>query len=235
MPLARDFRKMGRDALSGNWLLAVLVTLLAVLLGGAVYSGSFSIFCNIQEYYGNLHIVVASMITIYQIVAFIIGSSVEIGICSFYIKLQRREDCGCNDLFAYFNIFGKALLLRLYIGLLIFAWSLLLIVPGIIAAYRYSMATYLLSQNRELGVCQAVALSKKMMDGHKGRLFCLDISFIGWYLLACLTFGLGMLFLTPYVLSARAAFFLDLQYHYNLENGIYNQGTTAETSGAFCG
>ena len=80
-----------------------------------------------------------------------------------------------------------------------------------------------------------MALSKKMMDGHKGRLFCLDISFIGWYLLACLTFGLGMLFLTPYVLSARAAFFLDLQYHYNLENGIYNQGTTAETSGAFCG
>ena len=64
-----------------------------------------------------------------------------------------------------------------------FAWSLLLVVPGIIAAYRYAMADYILYRHPEMGVMEVLRESKERMQGRKGRLFCLQISFIGWMLL----------------------------------------------------
>lgn len=64
--------------------------------------------------------------------------------------------------------------------------TLLLIVPGIIASYHYSMAQYLLYTHPEMGVMEVLRESKRCMTGRKGRLFCLNISFIGWRLLSVL-------------------------------------------------
>ena len=47
------------------------------------------------------------------------------------------------------------------------------------------------------------------MDGHKWELFCLELSFIGWVLLAGITFGVGGIFLAPYMKAAYAAFYRD--------------------------
>lgn len=219
MPRAADFRKLGRDALSGNWALAVLVTLIGLLLGGLSTGFSFDFSGNDMSwaYYGPRYHALIYFLSIYAVIIFVIGGAVELGLCTFFINLQRRAEVGVGDLFRRFDIFGRALLLRLFRALLIFLWALLLIIPGIIASYRYAMATYLMSQNTELTAREAIALSKQMMTGHKSRLFCLDLSFIGWFILGGLTFGLGLLFVYPYFLSARAAFFLDLQYHYQLE------------------
>lgn len=104
----------------------------------------------------------------------------------------------------------KALGLKLFMFLFIFLWTLLLIVPGIVAAYRYAMAPYLMAQNPGMGIREAVNLSKQMMQGNKGRLFSLHLSFIGWALLAGLTLGLGLLWLNPYVKASEAAFYLNV-------------------------
>ena len=92
----------------------------------------------------------------------------------------------------------------------ILLWSLLLIVPGIMATYSYAMTDYILAEHPELTASEAIAQSKAMMDGSRWRLFCLHLSFIGWDLLCALTLGLGNLALTPYKQAAEAAFYRDL-------------------------
>ena len=95
-------------------------------------------------------------------------------------------------------------------GLYIFLWTLLLIVPGIIASYRYAMAPFILAENPDMTPSEAIDASKEMMDGHKWELFCLDFSFFGWLLLNVLTLGLGSLVLNPYMNAARAAFYREV-------------------------
>ena len=52
--------------------------------------------------------------------------------------------------------------------------------------------------------------SKKLMNGHRLRLFCLDASFFVWFLLVGVTFGLAGIFVVPYYATANAAFYEDL-------------------------
>ena len=103
-------------------------------------------------------------------------------------------------------------------GFFTFLWSLLLIVPGFIKLYAYSMTPYILIDNPELSANQAINLSRDMMKGHKLDLFCLHISFIGWLFLSLLTLGIGLLWLMPYVMTAQATFYQDLKKEYIANN-----------------
>lgn len=87
----------------------------------------------------------------------------------------------------------------------IFLWSLLFIIPGIIKSYEYCMVPYLLAENPGISTDRAFELSKKMTDGEKWHIFCLQLSFIGWYILAAIACcGLGSYFLMPYVNATHA-------------------------------
>ena len=86
-------------------------------------------------------------------------------------------------------------------------WSLLLIIPGIIKHYSYAMTEYLLYDNPKLENNAAIEASMAIMEGHKMELFILDLSFIGWYLIAWIPCGLGYIPLAAYHFSARAAFY----------------------------
>lgn len=94
--------------------------------------------------------------------------------------------------------------------LLVFLWSLLLIVPGVCASYSYRMAFFLLADNPDWTPVRAIQESKKLMYGHRWRLACLDCSFIGWFLLVVATWGLAGIFVIPYHAAATAAFYEDL-------------------------
>ena len=89
-------------------------------------------------------------------------------------------------------------------------WMLLFIIPGIVAAFRYSMTFYILAENPELSASEAINRSKELMDGNKWRFFCLGASFIGWIILTLFTLGIGNLFLNPYMQAAHAAFYRDI-------------------------
>ena len=89
-----------------------------------------------------------------------------------------------ESLFDAFPFAGKVILLSIVEGIFIFLWSLLFVVPGIIAAYRYSFAMMNLCDNPGLGVMEALDLSKRQTQGYKGQLFLLSLSFFGWLLLA---------------------------------------------------
>lgn len=216
---ASDYRAIARRALSGFWGVALGVTLLAALLGGV--SSGFNI--NIQfddqtmaemrhympqitQFLWRLTPVIA-FFSMLSLVQFLIGGTVELGVCRFYLHRLDGRPAEVGDLFSAFDIFGRALWLRVLMGLKIFAWSLLFIIPGIVAAFRYAMAPYIMAENPNLTASQAIELSKQMMDGRKGDLFVLNLSFIGWGLLAGLTCGIGLLWLNPYMLMANAAFY----------------------------
>lgn len=109
--------------------------------------------------------------------------------------------------FSRFFAMGWLMLLR---TIRIALWSLLLVIPGFVAFYAYRLAFFLKADHPEWSAAKVLAESKRMMYGHKWRLACLDASFIGWVLLAIITFGLAGLFTNPYIGVAYAAFYEDM-------------------------
>lgn len=87
---------------------------------------------------------------------------------------------------------------------------LLFILPGILAVYSYRMAFMLLADNPDWSPARALRESRQLMNGHRWRLFCLDASFFGWFLLVAVTLGLAGVFVMPYFATANAAFYEDL-------------------------
>jgi uncharacterized membrane protein len=95
--------------------------------------------------------------------------------------------------------------------LYILLWSLLFIIPGIIVAISYSMVFFILVDDPNIKITEALKKSKKMMFGYKWKYFCLGFRFIGWILLAALTFGVGFLWLLPYMQVSYAKFYDDIK------------------------
>lgn len=100
--------------------------------------------------------------------------------------ILRREEMPYESLFDAFPFAGKVILLSIVEGVFIFLWSMLFVIPGIIAAYRYSFAMLNLCENPELGVMEALNLSKRQTNGYKMQLFLLQLSFIGYQIAAVL-------------------------------------------------
>ena len=102
---------------------------------------------------------------------------------------------------------GGVLLMTVYL----FFWTLLLIIPGLIKSLSYALTPFILNEKPELSANEAIELSMKMMDGHKWDLFVLMLSFIGWIILACFTFGILYIWLVPYMSAAYANFYNEIK------------------------
>ena len=235
MKYAADFRSIARNALQGKWGIAVVVGLIAVLLGGVVQEGP-EVRLNIDlseanvsfEYAGQTIIstgglspeaealVVGS--SVYFALAAIamaffcifLGSIIKVGYARFNLELVDYNEPSFNTLFSYFTYWKTAVAARLLQSICVLLWSLLFIIPGIIAAYSYSMTEYILADNPEMAASEAIERSKEMMSGNRWRLFCLQFSFIGWSILCSFTMGIGNLWLTPYKQAATAAFYREV-------------------------
>ncbi|RKN80619.1 DUF975 family protein [Paenibacillus ginsengarvi] len=189
MPTSSELRATARKSLSGNWLPAIGITLLfAIIIGVLSYI----------PYIGGIAVL-------------IVGGPLTLGLVTYYLKLVRGGKPGVELLFGSFDRFAPAFLVYLLVQIFVFLWSLLLIVPGIIAALRYSQSFYILQENPNIEPMEAIRQSKEMMVGHKGRLFVLYLTFIGWAILAAIPFGLGFIWLQPYIMTTQAAFYEDLK------------------------
>ena len=127
------------------------------------------------------------------------------------LSVMRGGEMNIGGLFDGFNDFGRIVGTKLLQAIYTFLWTLLLVIPGIIKNYSYAMTDFILKDQPELANNAAIEISMAMMDGNKMKLFLLDLSFIGWAILCLFTFGIGFLFLQPYVQSAHAAFYEDLK------------------------
>ena len=106
------------------------------------------------------------------------------GFVLYCMAVRRGERAEYLTLFDGFSFVGKLIMLNIVTGFFVFLWLMLFIVPGIIAAYRYSFARYNLYENPGIGVMEALEMSKRQTLGYKSQLFMLDLSYFGWILLA---------------------------------------------------
>lgn len=121
------------------------------------------------------------------------------GIIMICIAVADGGDFKVADMFnGYYDWWG-AIKTYFFVGLFTTLWSLLLIIPGIVKAYSYRLALYIKAENKEMGALEAIKKSKEIMHGHKLEWFVLDLSFIGWALLICVTFGIAAIWVTPYM------------------------------------
>ena len=187
---ATDFRAMARQALRGKWIRTALLLLLAALLGagggisiGSVLdAGSSMNGSGISPEMRRMLAVFGSVALAANLWSLFMGSWVNVGQYAMGDRVLDGETPRAGMLFPK-GIYWKCVGMSILRSLIVFAWSLLLVVPGIIAAYRYAMADYILYRHPEMGVMEVLRESKERMQGRKGRLFCLQISFIGWMLL----------------------------------------------------
>ena len=142
-----------------------------------------------------------------RIATFIITPAFSLSLCIIYLTLAKKEEIAVGDIFKGFNQTGRALWLNVLIGIFTFLWTLLLIIPGIVKKYAYSMSFYILADNPELTAREALSKSKEMMNGHKWDLFVLQLSFFWWYLLVGVTFGIAAIYVTPYISATTANFY----------------------------
>jgi uncharacterized membrane protein len=142
---------------------------------------------------------------------FIIFGPLMLGFCDYFLKKTRGGTVTLNNLFSGFSMFGQGVLLNILLFVFTALWTLLLIVPGIVKSLSYSMAYYIMLDNPGMNAIDAITASRKMMNGHKRRLFCLLLSFIGWGLLCIPSFGIGLLWLIPYIALSQANFYEDLK------------------------
>ena len=238
MKIAEDFRRIARNALTNKWFIAVAVGLVASILGGISGGGpEFKVNIDGSNISMNFNvagqtiksigtnggvdsevgafilaslpiIIIASLFA--AVIYFVLGSFIGVGYAKFNLNLVDKKNAAFETLFEYFSHWKTTTIARLLRALYVFLWSLLFIIPGIVAGFSYAMTDYILAEDPELTADEAISQSKSIMMGNRWRFFCLQFSFVGWDILATLVFGIGHLWLTPYKQAAYAAFYREV-------------------------
>ena len=185
-----ELRRDARMQLKGNWATAILLCVIYGIISSALY-------------YTPNHVG-------YGLTAIIAGPFI-LGLIICFMHLVRNEPFRFENLFDGFKKFVPALILQILMSIFIFLWSLLLVVPGIIAALKYSMSFYILNDNPEMSAMEAITASKEMMMGYKLKLFWMNLCFVGFMLLSTFTFFIGLLWLIPYMYTTYANFYQNLK------------------------
>lgn len=137
----------------------------------------------------------------------LISIVLQAGFFSYCLGVRRGHEMPLSSLFDGFSIVGKVVLLQIVMGLFVTLWSMLFLIPGIIAAYRYYFALINLLENPDLGIMECIRLSKEQTRGYKWQLFVLDLSFLGWAILSIFTMGILYIWLAPYMMLTQIAFY----------------------------
>lgn len=176
---SKNIRTLARESLKGKWMTAILATIvyvIALMLPASIIDVIFGG----EDHYSSLS----------GLYTFLVTGPFTMGYSMFILNLFRRKEANIGQIFYGFEKFFKVMGLYIVMCIFITLWTLLFIIPGIIAAYRYSQAFFILIDHPEYGIMQCLAESKAMMTGNKGKLFCLELSFIGWMILSAIPAGI---------------------------------------------
>ncbi len=202
-----------RESLAGNWGLGVktilvyfLATVVAVQIVSYVLAYPFHLFIgsNLDDVAKNFS----------DIIGIFYGLLVGFGLSVFFLSFSRGTTQGFGYLFYAFNNkkrYSNILLIIILRAIYTFLWTLLLIIPGIIAWYSYSQALYIYYDDESIRPSEALSRSKKLIAGNKMKLLYLNFRFFGWMILSIFTLGIGLLWLIPYMQVATAKFYDDLK------------------------
>lgn len=221
---SRDLRAIAREALKGKWKEAFITSIIYYVAISVPVGLITSIFPPTSPAQG--------LAGLYSL---LVTGPFTYGYTLYIMSVFRKRNAETGQIFAGFENFGKTFVLMLLMSIKIILWTLLFVIPGIVAAFRYSQSFLVLVDHPEYSASQCINESKRMMNGNKWKYFCLNLSFIGWYLLAGIPEGivgaiqknmgimsagtriafvliatvasLGMMYLLPYVESAAVAMY----------------------------
>ena len=176
----KQAKKLALDTLKNRWGEAIVVSLL----------------------YG---IILSALSALLGVGGLLFGSILLIGYYTILIEASINKKFNIEKIVSGLNgdTLANRIVLSVIKNLYIFLWSLLFIIPGIVKSYAYALAEFIAMENPEMSASDCLRLSQERMDGHKKELFLLDLSFIGWHILCMFTFGIGYLFLAPYMAQTR--------------------------------
>ncbi|MBM6957979.1 MULTISPECIES: DUF975 family protein [Lactobacillus] len=209
----KELKDNAKQSLRGNWGWAIIVFLITAIIVGIFtgaghwldetyinYDGT-NIFYQFASPIGSILLWIGSFIGLSRNIAFL------------ELRDDQKEEKPYMAAFSVFteNRFGPELINFVLVSIFTFLWTWLLIIPGIIKAYSYSMTPYIVkdmvASDKQVGATDGINASKELMKSHKMDLFIFDLSFLGWNILAAITCGIGYLWVTPYYQTAKANFY----------------------------
>lgn len=209
----KELKDNAKQSLRGNWGWAIIVFLITAIIFGIFtgaghwldetyinYDGT-NIFYQFASPIGSILLWIGSFIGLSRNIAFL------------ELRDDQKEEKPYMAAFSVFteNRFGPELINFVLVSIFTFLWTWLLIIPGIIKAYSYSMTPYIVkdmvASGKQVSATDGINASKELMKGHKMALFIFDLSFLGWNILAAITCGIGYLWVTPYYQTAKANFY----------------------------
>lgn len=209
----KELKDNAKQSLRGNWGWAIIVFLITAIIFGIFtgaghwldetyinYDGT-NIFYQFASPIGSILLWIGSFIGLSRNIAFL------------ELRDDQKEEKPYMAAFSVFteNRFGPELINFVLVSIFTFLWTWLLIIPGIIKAYSYSMTPYIVKDmvagGKQVSATDGINASKELMKGHKMALFIFDLSFLGWNILAAITCGIGYLWVTPYYQTAKANFY----------------------------
>ncbi len=244
-----ELKRNGKIAFLRNYWMCVLVSFLVALIGGATYSVTINFQTNstedVKRAWDNLPAQVGtldrdmliSIMIVYFVstvivtfagvlcLIFFAGNIATVGGCRYYLE-NREHKTSLSQMFYGFTDgrYKNCMTTMLMRWLIVFAYSLLLVIPGIIKAYSYLLVPYILAENPHMDRKRALELSQEMMEGHKWEAFVLRFSFIGWFLLSSISGGLLNIFwVEPYITATFA------EYYTALKSEAIYKGITSHT------
>ncbi|MBC3888498.1 DUF975 family protein [Acetobacterium paludosum] len=201
MKTRQEIKSISKQHFSNNYWVSVGAVILAMLIVGAASGVTFGL--------GAIFLVPPIMV----------------GLQYFTLCLYRGETPGIETMFTSgFSNYGRKLGGMLWMYLFTYLWTLLLIIPGIIKGIAYSLTPYILADYPNVSATEALKISMRMTQGHKGEIFVMYLSFIGWFLLSGITFGIvGIFYSNPYYFVSLAGLYEELK------NNALNNGTVTST------
>ena len=191
-----EIKSLAKEKIKGNlWNIWKPLLLIAVIAGlaGAITGA-------ISERLGFIGFILSLVV---EFGAMVLGASYT----AWLIKFVRGENPDFNTIIDCVKAKWSQLLITcILVVIYVWLWSLLFIIPGIIKSFAYAMAL-LIVIDTDLSGNDAIKESMRMMDGYKFDYFVFQLSFIGWYILGCITFGLAYIWVMPYIMVAEIIYY----------------------------
>lgn len=217
MDTTGNYKDRALSVLEGNWRTMVLLTFLYIVIAEGVFR-ALTLTCQLLWHAPEAKLA-GSLLSIPITLVLL---PVQWSYVASFLRLRNGEQVKVNNLFDCFKDYTRIFVTKLLQSTYTMLWMMLFIVPGVMKSYSYAMTDFILLDDPTISDDKAIDKSMKMMEGHRMELFMLDLSFIGWALLAILTCGLGFLLLCPYFYAAHAEFYEDLKQQGNSLEDITN-------------
>ena len=214
----KEMKTRGKAAFKANYWKCVIVSLIAVVLLGAFggYSGSKSssvatseegitalMTGDMAKYYALVFAAMGIVVLIAFLISIFVYNPLTVGVDRFFLS-NSKQPAELGEVGYGFKNFGRSVL-ALFLSDLLILLGCIVIIPGIILSYSYRLVPYIIADDPTISATDAIKKSREMMKGYKWKSFVLDLSFIGWYILTAITFGLvGIFYAYPYIFATYA-------------------------------